>query len=213
MRRQKINPDENCSMGVGALIMLIAMILMASIVMVSIIQVVEKISQNTDQAGEDARRNAVNTIFITGAWVYDDYDDMLFLMEFGAAGESVARVDVIYVLTCTESDGTFNYRSAALGDSQGGSNIFVWEAGTASPDPDNGGAFVNVNTFTPGGRYFFTLDGGTQASPGGAGGECGPIHLDLEKIDANLFIHLPNGMSTHQKLSLSNGREVGSAII
>ena len=208
MRRQKINLDENCTMGVGALIVFIAMILLASIISVTIIRVTEEISQQTDKTAEDARRNNVNTILITGAWVYDDYDDMLFLMEFGAAGETVSRVDVQYVLTCTESDGTFNYRSAALGDSRGGSPLFVWEAGTDGPSSPG---FTNVDTFRPGARYFFTLDGGTQAAPGGP--ECGPVHLDTEKIDANLFIHFPNGMTTHQILSLSNGREIGSPLI
>ena len=208
MRRQKINLDENCTMGVGALIVFIAMILLASIISVTIIRVVEEISQQTDRTAEDARRNNVNTILITGAWVYDDYDDMLFLMEFGAAGETVSRVDVQYVLTCTENDGTFNYRSAALGDSRGGSAIFVWEAGTASP---GSAGFTNVNTFRPGARYFFTLDGGTQAAP--VGSECGPVHLDTEDIDADLFVHFPNGMTTHQILSLSNGRVIGSPII
>ena len=208
MRRQKINLDENCTMGVGALIVFIAMILLASIISVTIIRVTEEISQQTDKTAEDARRNNVNSILITGAWVYDNYDDMLFLMEFGAAGETVSRVDVQYVLTCTESDGTFNYRSASLGDSRGGSPLRVWEAGTAGPSSVG---FTNVDTFRPGARYFFTLDGGTQAAPGGD--QCGPVHLDTEKIDANLFIHFPNGMTTHQILSLSNGREIGSPII
>ncbi|GIR00460.1 MAG: hypothetical protein CM15mP9_1630 [Methanobacteriota archaeon] len=50
---------------------------------------------------------------------------MLFMMEFGATGEPIAREDVLYVLTCTEGDGDFPYRSAALGDSNGGSAIYV----------------------------------------------------------------------------------------
>ena len=71
----------------------------------------------------------------------------------------------------------------------------------------------NVNNFQPGARYFFTLDGGTQASPGGAAGECGPPHMDTHGIDANLWLHIPNGPSTHQILSLSNGSEIGSQLI
>ena len=183
--------------------------MLASIITFTLINITEQISQHTQQASEDVRRNSVNTVVITGAWVYDNQDDMLFMMEFGGAGDPVARVDVEYVLTCTEPDGTFHYRSAALGDSGGGSEIYVWEVGTPAPEPP--AAFVDINNFQPGGRYFFTLDGGTTNQPGGT--ECGPPHLDTHGIDANLFIHIPNGQSTHQILSLSNGREIGSQLI
>ena len=211
MRRSRIKSDDECSVGSGALIVYIAMILLAVTISFTVINITESISQNTQKTAEDVRRNSVISVIITGAWVYDNQDDMLFMMEFGAAGEPVDRVDVIYVLTCTEPDGTFHYRSAALGDSQGGSAIHVWEVGDDGP-VDNPG-FTNVNNFQPGARYFFTLDGGTQASPGGAAGECGPPHLDTHGISANLYLHIPNGQSIHQILTLSNGREIGSQII
>ncbi len=208
MRRLRVNSDDNCAVGTGTLIIFIATVLLATIISATVIGLTEMISQNTQKTNEDARRDIVNSVIITGAWVYDDYDDMLFMMEFGAAGEPVAREDVLYVLTCTESDGTFHYRSAALGDSQGGSQIYVWELG--DPGPDSAG-YAIVNNFEPGGRYFFTLDGGTQTTPGG--NQCGPVHLDNEGISANLYLHIPNGMSTHQILSLTEGRQQGSQII
>tara|TARA_B110000444_G_scaffold259443_1_gene303184 strand:- start:2260 stop:2892 length:633 start_codon:yes stop_codon:yes gene_type:complete len=210
MRRNKIISDDECSMGTGALIVFIAMVMLATIITFTLINITEKISQHTQKASEDVRRNSVNTVVITGAWVYDNQDDMLFMMEFGGAGDPLARDDVQYVLTCTEPDGTFHYRSAALGDSNGGSDIHVWEIGTDGPETPG---FADVANFRPGARYFFTLDGGTQDSPGGAAGECGPPHLDTHGISANLYIHIPSGQSTHQVLTLSNGREVGSQLI
>ena len=210
MRRNKIISDDECSMGTGALIVFIAMVMLATIITFTLINITEKISQHTQKASEDVRRNSVNTVVITGAWVYDNQDDMLFMMEFGGAGDPLARDDVQYVLTCTEPDGTFHYRSAALGDSNGGSDIHVWEIGTDGRETPG---FADVANFRPGARYFFTLDGGTQDSPGGAAGECGPPHLDTHGISANLYIHIPSGQSTHQVLTLSNGREVGSQLI
>ena len=210
MRRNRIISEEECSMGTGALVVFVAMVMLATIITFTLINITEKISQHTQQSSEDVRRNSVNTVVITGAWVYDNQDDMLFMMEFGGAGDPLERDDVKYVLTCTEPDGTFHYRSAALGDSNGGSDIHVWEIGTDGPDTNG---FTDVANFRPGARYFFTLDGGTQDSPGGAAGECGPPHLDTHGISANLYIHIPNGQSTHQVLTLSNGREVGSQLI
>lgn len=208
MRRVRIKSDESCTMGIGAMIVFIGMIILASIVSFTIIHLTEEITQHSQNTGEDVRRDFANSVIITGAWVYDNYDDMLFMMEFGATGDPIAREDVLYVLTCTESDGDFHYRSAALGDSNGGSAIYVWEVGSDGPDT---AGFSNVNNFEPGERYFFTLDGGTQTTPGGA--QCGPVHLDTENIDAKLWLHIPNGPSTHQILSLSNGREIGSQLI
>ena len=208
MRRLQIESDEKCTMGIGAMMVFIGMIIFASIVSFTIIHLTEELTQHSENSAEDVRRDFANSVIITGAWVYDNYDDMLFMMEFGATGEPIAREDVLYVLTCTETDGDFNYRSAALGDSNGGSAIYVWEVGTDGP---GSAGFTNVNNFEPGARYFFTLDGGTQANPGGD--ECGPVHLDRENIDARLWLHIPNGPSTHQILALSNGIEIGSQLI
>tara|TARA_B100000683_G_scaffold51790_1_gene49558 strand:- start:781 stop:1392 length:612 start_codon:yes stop_codon:yes gene_type:complete len=200
--------NDDGAVGMGALIVYVGTIILAILISFTLLNLTEKLSQNTQQTAEDVRRDSVNSIIITGAWVYDNYDDMLFMMEFGGAGEPISRVDVQYVLTCTEDDGTFNYRSAVLGDSQGGSPIHVWEVGSDGPDTPG---FTNVDNFQPGARYFFTLDGGTQADP--TEDKCGPVHLDEEGISANLYMHIPNGPSTHQILTLSNGREIGSSII
>ena len=210
MRRSRIKNDENCTVGTGALVVFVAMVLLATLVTFTLVTLTEELAQSTQKTSEDVRRDVVNSVIITGAWVYDNQDDMLFMMEFGSAGEPLQREDVEYVLYCTEPDGTFHYRSAALGDSNGGSDIHVWELGTDGPDTPG---FTDVDNFRPGARYYFTLDGGTQNNPGGAAGECGPPHLDTHGISANLFIHIPNGQSTHQNLTLSNGREIGSQII
>ena len=209
MRRLRNNSDEDCTIGMSAMVMFISTILLAALISFTIIRLTEEIGQNSQNTAEDVRRDVANSVIITGAWVYDNYDDMLFMMEFGATGEPIAREDVLYVLTCTESDGDFFYRSAALGNSNGGSAIHVWEVGTDGPV--NNPTFANVDNFQPGARYFFTLDGGTQADPGDD--KCGPVHLDTEGINANLWLHIPNGPSTQQELSLSNGREIGSQII
>ncbi len=209
MRRKKIESDTQCAIGIGAMIVFIGIILLTAIISFTIINVTEKIAQESQRSAEDVRRDVANSVIITGAWVYDNYDDMLFMMEFGATGEPLTREEVMYVLTCTENDGDYFYRSAALGDSGGGSAIYVWEVG--SEGPVNNPTFTNVNNFQPGARYFFTLDGGTQGDP--TGDECGPVHLDREGITANLWLHIPNGPSTYQILTLSNGLEIGSQII
>ena len=209
MRRLRQTNDDDCTIGISAMVMFITSVMLAALISFTIIRLTEGIAQDSEKAAEDVRRDVANSVIITGAWVFDNYDDMLFMMEFGATGDPIAREDVLYVLTCTESDGDFYYRSAALGASAGGSPIYVWAVGTDGPI--NNPTFANVDNFQPGARYFFTLDGGTQGDP--TDNKCGPVHLDTEGINANLWLHIPNGPSTHQILSLSNGREIGSQII
>ena len=100
MRRGQIKADERCTMGIGAMIVFIGMILLASLVSFTIIHLTEEIAQDSQNTAEDVRRDFANSVIITGAWVYDNYDDMLFMMEFGATGDPISRVDVLYVLTC-----------------------------------------------------------------------------------------------------------------
>ena len=134
MRRLRIDSDIKGAMGIGAMIVFIGMIMLSALISFTIIHLTEEIAQDSQNTAEDVRRDFANSVLITGAWVYDNQDDMLFMMEFGATGDPISRIDVIYVLTCTEPDGTFHYRSAALGDSMGGSAIYVWRVGDADPN-------------------------------------------------------------------------------
>ena len=208
MNNNNLAEDKIAALGLGAMIVFVASIMLAAIVGASLILLHEQITQQGSKTTEDTRRGSINSIIIVGGWVWDTADDMLFMMEFGSSGEAVERLDVWYQLSCTEPDGDYFYRSAALGDSDGGSTIYVWEVG--DPAPGQPGYAITDN-FEPGKRYFFTLDGGFQGSPGTL--QCGPVHLAEHTIDADLWLHLPNGMSTHQSIALSNGNIVGSQII
>ena len=200
--------DKIAALGLGAMIIFVGTILLAALVGASLILMHEQITQQATATLEDTRRDSINTVIIVGGWVWDNQDDMLFMMEFGSSGEAVQRLDVWYQLSCTEPDGDYFYRSAALGVSGGGSAIYVWEVGDPAPGQPG---YVITDNFEPGERYFFTLDGGSTAVPWSL--TCGPVHLAENSITADLWIHLPNGMSTHQILTLSNGNVVGSQII
>ena len=87
LRRNRIISDEECAMGIGAMIVFVGIILFTSIVSFTIIHITEELTQNSQNTAEDVRRDVANSVIITGAWVYDNYDDMLFMMEYGATGE------------------------------------------------------------------------------------------------------------------------------
>ena len=64
MRRNRIISEDECSMGTGALIVFVAMVMLASIITFTLINITEQISQHTQQASEDVRRNSVNLSLI-----------------------------------------------------------------------------------------------------------------------------------------------------
>ena len=98
MRRLRIDSDIKGAVGLGAMIIFIGMILLSAIVSFTIIHITEELAQDSQNTAEDVRRDFANSVLITGAWVYDSFDDMLFMMEFGATGDPITRADVIYVL-------------------------------------------------------------------------------------------------------------------
>ena len=75
MRRSRIKNDENCTVGTGALIVFVSMVLLATLVTFTLVKITEEIAQSTQKTSEDVRRDVVNSVIITGAWVYDNQDD------------------------------------------------------------------------------------------------------------------------------------------
>ena len=80
MRRNQMKSNVDGAVGMGALIVYVGTIILAILISFTLLNLTEKLSQNTQQTAEDVRRDSVNSIIITGAWVYDNYDDMLFMI-------------------------------------------------------------------------------------------------------------------------------------
>ena len=65
MRRLRIESDEKCTMGIGAMIVFIGMIMFASIVSFTIIHLTEELTQHSENSAEDVRRDFANSVIIT----------------------------------------------------------------------------------------------------------------------------------------------------
>ena len=71
MRRKRVKSDIHCAVGIGAMVLFIGMILLATVISFTIIHLTERLSQDSQNTAEDVRRDVANSVIITGAGVYD----------------------------------------------------------------------------------------------------------------------------------------------
>jgi len=103
-----INLEEkyNGAIGIGAMIVFIALILVAAVASAVIIQTGEKLQQNAQQTGSDTQREmsgkiAINNMIVDGATSYTLY------FESSAGSGNIVEADVQYQMTC--DDGGYKY--------------------------------------------------------------------------------------------------------
>ena len=194
LRRISVEPEG--ALGIGAMIIFVAMIILATIVGAVIIGMSELISQQTERSAAETRPDNSRKIIVNNIWVGDSFDDYLIVFSFHSAGSAVSPTNVHIQLYCTTSAGVFMYFSTPLVDAvSGGTNpstygyggLDVWEI-TAST------ASGNTATLDPGKSYFVRLDGDNNRP---VTSNCGPSYLESNSIAGNLWFHIDGGLSTH----------------
>ncbi|MED5485559.1 MAG: hypothetical protein VYE59_02975, partial [Candidatus Thermoplasmatota archaeon] len=129
MRRENIRTNEeevSASIGIGAMIVFIALILVAAVASAVIIQTGEKLQQNAQQTGDDTREEIGGKITIITVWVADqtdcdqdddggtggvgagiDMDDkcVTLVFELAAGSEPVDETNVIWTIICNDGAG------------------------------------------------------------------------------------------------------------
>ena len=73
MQKKRMNEEENDwgSIGIGAMIVFIALILVAAVASAVIIQTGEKLQQNAQQSGSDTQQEISGKVSIITVWVGD----------------------------------------------------------------------------------------------------------------------------------------------
>jgi hypothetical protein len=185
--------DDNAQYGIGLMIVFMACIIVAAVSSAVIINAVESLAQQTQHTTHDANKEAATRMIILNAWVEDNYDDYLFMIEYQSMGKEVSPADVDWILSCTDN-GNFYYRSGSLNSwASGPTGSSIWEVGQQP---------TSVSTLESGKRYFFGIDGGTNTQPNGA--HCGPSWIESRGITATFMINMPDGGVTTQILRVSD---------
>ena len=107
MRTKK--SDDLGSIGIGAMIVFIALILVAAVASAVIIQTGEKLQQNAQQSGSDTQQEISGKISIITVWVGDQtagVEEITMVFELAPGSEPIAADGVHWSVLCDDGAGT-----------------------------------------------------------------------------------------------------------
>ena len=179
MQKKNMNEESNDwgSIGIGAMIVFIALILVAAVASAVIIQTGEKLQQNAQQSGSDTQQEISGKISIITVWVGDQgtagAEEITMVFELAPGSEPIAYTAVHWAVICDDGAGT---PSVVDGDLSAATEL---DGATA------------VAQFDPGETYMIDLTVG-----GAAGASCAPA-LNEEH---SMVISANGGGSTYETL-------------
>ncbi len=192
-QQRKLKENEMGAIGIGAMIVFIALILVAAVASAVIIQTGEKLQQNAQQTGSDTQQEISGKITINSVFVYGANAGYLMYFESSPGSEVLDETLIQFQMTCQDTAVPPNYQYVA-GDLTDATEV-----------DDVGGAAVADNII-PGNTYAIILD----ATPPG-GDDCSADNVDVNG-EVTLWIHVAQGGSTYETLYISNTDE-GSLVI
>ncbi len=169
--------DDLGAIGIGAMIVFIALILVAAVASAVIIQTGEKLQQNAQQTGSDTQQEISGKISIITVWVGDQgtpgAEEITMVFELAPGSEPIADTAVHWAVICDDGAGTASVVDGDL---------------SAATELDGATA---VATIDPGETYMIDLVVG-----GGVGATCAPA-LNEEH---SMVISANGGGSTYETL-------------
>jgi len=191
--------DTVASIGIGAMIVFIALILVAAVASAVIIQTGEKLQQNAQKTGSDTQQEIGGKISVIAAWVGDQTattEDVTVIFETAAGSEPITAVSIGWTIVCADIAGTDT-------DTVGGTFAAATDLDAVTA------AGTTTAPFTQGNVYMIDLLVGTTnawATP--STDECVPVAGE-EHI---LIIMVNGGGTTYETLSY-NSVDEGASIV
>ena len=219
MKNNNENNNEIGSIGIGAMIVFIALILVAAVASAVIIQTGEKLQQNAQQTGDDTEREIGGKVTINSVLIVDT--SIVRLSFESSPGSGVLNAaNIAWQVSC--DNGGYNFAAGAFGDglntnSETGSN-FAFPAANPGPTNDDGDAdFGDVGngdvsrealTLTPGESYVIEFD---LTDGAGANDDCAIVDQTINN-QLTLWIHVEGGGSTYETLTITD-KTAGAALV
>ena len=183
--RNDIQEDKIAAIGIGAMIVFIALILVAAVAAAVIIQTAEKLQQNAQKTGDDTADNMAGKIMImqgnvanggaAGLAVHTSGESYLLMVRLAPGSETTALNSITYQLFC------------ANGVTEG--TMGTTNEGYAAAMTDH---TTSITSMTPGLGYMFWIDGNT-------GDDCSP---DSGDSSVELYLHVSSGGTTFETLTI-----------
>ena len=197
MKNEKTNEnrDELAAIGIGAMIVFIALILVAAVAAAVIIQTAEKLQQNAQSTGEDTTDMMAGKIFINSIVIVNAGANLYMTFELAPGSDPLAATAIEYNIICEGTGGgngltqTGNFGSTAAPAATVTATV-ASQLGTA-------GAAATIN---PGNTYT------VQIAPTG---NCAPASLASD----TLVIQAGSGGFTYEVLKYGATVNAGDVVV
>ena len=163
--------DERGSIGIGAMIVFIALILVAAVASTVIIKTAEELQDRAEKTGDDTRDSISGKLLVTDAYVGTDdggdadIDTIVVIAKLASGSDATLPTAMSYLVVCDATG--FQTDTATLADAGGNA---VTPGGTAITDTTN---LASGELF----RFTVTL---TSCNPAATVGESLPLTLNVE---------------------------------
>ena len=189
-QEKNMKNDNLAAIGIGAMIVFIALILVAAVAAAVIIQTAEKLQQNAQSTGDDTTDEMSGKVQILNVFVNNDENFEVYF-RLAAGSDDTADADILWQVFCD--------------DGAGGMDRLAGDFGDSAVDPLDGG--VAVTTIAAGTGYRTTID-----ADDAAGNDCGPNALFANNVPGTLYIHVVGGGTTYDVLKV-NDDSIGSVVV
>lgn len=186
------NNDNVAAIGIGAMIVFIALILVAAVASAVIIQTAEKLQQNAQATGDDTTDEMSGKVTIMNVFVDSDTEYMVYF-RLSAGSDATADTDILWQVSCDDGAGAMQYLAGDFSD------------GTITRL--DGVALATAGTAAPGVGYrvdILATDVGVD--------ECGPDAAFTNGVKATLYIHVVGGGTTYEVLKV-NDATLGAVVV
>jgi len=198
---REIQDDKFAAIGIGAMIVFIALILVAAVAAAVIIQTAEKLQQNAQTTGEDTSNNLAGKLVIHAAFVstggtgapgaYPPQEAYVLYVRLAPGSSAITISDITFQIMCTNGvvEGTLGTAG---------------EADIALLDQGSQGLLAGTAALQPGQPYVLWVDGNMN------GADCSPDNgVDTT---VQLYFHVGVGGSTYEELTIRN-TAAGSPVV
>lgn len=192
-----IKEDKLAAIGIGAMIVFIALILVAAVAAAVIIQTAEKLQQNAQSTGDDTTDEMSGKVQILNVFVDDPADSYVVYFRLAAGSDDTADTDILWQIFCEDPDGGGAGPPPVASTDRLAGDFSPGGADTIVPLADDTG--TATDTAEAGVSYRISLDAND-----GVNNDCSPDHLFDENIKASLYIHVVGGGSTYDVLKVND---------